>query len=137
MNTDKIFTYGLAELFGLFIFIFAVALYSRRDYYRKVFLNIHDDNPVIMLAALCELFIGIILIGLHGMEIFKFKLGITIICWLVFINSLFWLMMPEKMLATTKKIIKGRGLYLLVSLSIIFGLMLFFRSSELVIINYG
>lgn len=137
MNVTNIFTYGLAQIFGLFLFVFAVAIFSRRDYYRKIILNIKEDNPIIMLTATIGLLFGIILIGIHGGVLLHFRSYITVICWLIFINSLFWLMIPEKMLEMTKRVFNGRGFYILMFLLVFFGFMLFFRASELFIIRFG
>jgi hypothetical protein len=137
MNVANIFTFGLSQLFGLFLFVFAIVLFSRKDYYCDLFLNMKDDNPVIVLAATLGLFLGIILIGLHGSLVFHYKLVITILCWLIFIKSLFWLMLPEKMLLLTKQIFRGRGFYVLVTMLFIFGFVLIFRGSEIFIIKFG
>ncbi len=137
MNIATIFTFGLAHFFGLFIFILAVVLFSRKDYYCKIILNLKDDNPIIMLTATIGLLLGIILIGVHGGVFLQYRVLITILCWFVFINSLLWLMMPEKMLKLTKKMFKGRGFYIFISILLILGFLLVFRGSLIFITRFG
>ncbi len=137
METPAIFSFGLSQLFGLSLFIFAIVLFSRRDYYRKVILNTKEDNPIIMLTATVGLLFGIVLIGLHGDVLMYYKLRVTILCWLIFINSLFWLMLPEKMLRLTKKIVGSRGFYAVIAFLAMLGFLLVFRGSELFILKQG
>lgn len=136
MNVPGAFTFGLSQLFGLFLFVFAIVLFSRKDYYCALFLKIKDDNPVVMLAATIGLFVGILLIGIHGNVVIHYRIIVTVICWLIFINSLFWLMLPEKMLELTKKIFKGRGFYVMVAILIFLGFFIVFQGSELFIIRF-
>lgn len=137
MHTPLIFSYGLAQLFGLFLLIMAVVLISRRDYYRRVYENTKEDNPIIMLTATIGLIIGMLLIETHGVIELKQRLAVTIMCWMVFVNALLWLMMPEKMLAFTKKIIQGKGYFMVVGAIAVFGFWVLLRSSELFIFKEG
>lgn len=137
MNTPTIFSIGLTELFGLFFVIMAIVLLSRREYYQNVFNNTKNDNPIIMLTATIGLLIGMILIGLHGGFELKHRVAISIMCWLVFINGLLWLMIPETMLDLTKKIFNGKGFYAVAMFVGIFGVWLIIRGSELFIFKEG
>lgn len=137
MNVPIIFSIGLAELFGLFLFIIALVLFTRRDYYQNVFNNTKSNNPIIMLTAIIGLLAGMILIGVHGGFEFKYRAAISVICWLIFINALLWLMIPEKMLNLIKKTFNGKCFYGIVIFIGISGLWLIIRGSELFIFKEG
>lgn len=137
MHIPVVYSFGLAQLFALFLLIIALVLISRRDYYRRVYENTSEDNPIITLTAIIGLLIGMLLIQLHGVFTLERRVVVTILCWLVFINSLFWLMMPEKMLAFTKKILHGKGYYIFVGGIAFFALWILFRASELFIFKEG
>lgn len=137
MHTPLIYTYGLAQLFGLFLLIMAVVLISRRDYYRRVYENTSEDNPIIVLTSIIGLLVGMLLIQSHGVFVLQYRVVVTILCWLVFVNSLLWLMMPEKMLAFSKKVIHGKGYYIVVGGIAFFGFWVLLRASELFIFKEG
>ncbi|MDF1757518.1 MAG: hypothetical protein P1U74_04390 [Legionellaceae bacterium] len=135
MDTPLIYSFGLSQLFGLFLLIIGVVFLSRQQYYRDVFANTKPNNPIIMLTAIFGLFLGIVFTGTHNIIVFERRSIVTILSWLVLINSICWLMLPEKMLRLTQKIMTGSG-YTIVSLIIsLSGFWLLIRGSEIFIMK--
>ncbi|OGV28080.1 MAG: hypothetical protein A3E88_05330 [Legionellales bacterium RIFCSPHIGHO2_12_FULL_35_11] len=130
METPILYSLALSQFFGLFLLVVAIVGASRPEYYRKVFASVKDDNPIIMLTATCGMLLGIVLIGSHLVYGFNRRFYVTIFSWFVFINSIFWLMMPEKLMAITKKITKGKGYYAAILFIAFTGFWFLFRGGE-------
>lgn len=137
MNPPIIYSFALSQIFGLFLFIVAIIFVSRKDYYSNVFAKMKSDNPLIMFVAICCLLIGLILISTHGVYYFQYRLVVTIFCWLVFLNGLLWLMIPEKMLSIAAKIMQGKSFYIFTAFIALIGFWILFRGTEIFILKEG
>lgn len=135
MGTSVIYSLALSQLFGLFLLVVAIVGTSRQEYYRKVFADLKENNPIIMLTATAGMLIGIVLVGTHTIYGFNKRSYVTLFSWLIFVNSLFWLMMPEKMLSLTKKITSGKGYYVFLVLIGLTGFIFLLRGGEIFILQ--
>lgn len=125
MGIPVVYSFVLSQIFGLFLFIYAILMFSRPDLYRNRTLSFKSDSAVITIGGLIALFLSIALVVTHTIWVYKPRLIVTILCWIFFIKILLWLIIPEKMLKITHKIYKGVGYYILASFMLIFGILLF------------
>ncbi|OYV54669.1 MAG: hypothetical protein B7X00_01105, partial [Legionella sp. 21-45-4] len=65
------------------------------------------------------------------------RAALTLTVWSVLIKSVFWLLIPEKMLYYLKKIVSGRGYYVANLFFIVWGITLISRSLYLFYIHIG
>ncbi|MDP3705535.1 MAG: hypothetical protein Q8R24_06455 [Legionellaceae bacterium] len=106
-----IYSFSISQILGLFMVIMVVIMLNRREYYRKMILSLKSDNPIIFVVGTFNLLIGILLVYTHNIWEWKYLVGITVLCWVVFVNSVLWLAIPEKMLSLAKQIFAGYGYY--------------------------
>ncbi len=134
MVRQEYYTFLLSQIFGSFAFVVAVIFLARMQYYRKLVLQMHANDPIISVCSLVGLFLGIFLVVTHNVWELKRLVVVTIMCWLVLINAVSWLALPEKMLAMTKRIFSGNGYHWLIVCLLIFGILFIARSIELFIV---
>lgn len=114
----------LAQVLGLYMFIMAIIMLSRVDYYRKMLTSIKPDSLIIILTASSGLMLGILLVLLHNFWLWQSEVLITIIAWLILIKSLLWLACPEYMAKLGSKVYAGWGYYAATILTGIIGMIL-------------
>lgn len=128
MQAPGFYSFLLSQIFGFFIFILGFVLLTRPSYYRKLFedffKSLQPNRFIIFICSLFNLFLGIIMVDTHNLWVFKPSVYITILSWLMFVASLAWLCMPERMFHLWKKIWTGSGYYWMDVFLIIFGFMM-------------
>lgn len=137
MHIPVLYTFVLSQMFGLFALIIVIVMLNRREYYRKMIFALKANNPVIITTAMFSLILGIFLVYTHNIWELKYRVVVTTICWAIFVNSVFWLTVPEKMLAMMKRVFSGNGYYWLISLLGVVGCILLGRGVMLYILNYA
>lgn len=114
----------LGQILGLYMFIMAIVMLSRADYYRKMLTSIKPDSIIIVLTASSGLMLGIFLVLVHNIWIWESEVLVTIIAWLILIKSVLWLACPESMANYGRKIYAGWGYYAVAILTGIMGMIL-------------
>lgn len=117
-------TVVLEQIFGLYLFITAVILLSRVEFYRKVAKNMKPDSGAVCLSSSLGLLLGLFLVIIHNIWTFEPRIVVTILCWIVLIRAILWLSFPERMVALTKKTTAGSGYYVLVFIIAVIGVYL-------------
>jgi hypothetical protein len=135
MITSMLYSLELTEIFGLLFIIASIVLISRHDYYSGFFANLQSDNPAIIIGAIISLLIGVILVATHGVYALQYRAYISGLSWVVLINGLLWLLMPEKMTRATKIIMSGRRYYIITLIFLIIGFILLYRGSQIYMIK--
>ncbi|MDP3562076.1 MAG: hypothetical protein Q8R83_07865 [Legionellaceae bacterium] len=135
MSNSMLYSFVLSQILGLFLFIMAVILWSKRTFYRKILMDLKANDPVVFISSIFGLLIGIVLVDTHSIWLLKPRLIVTIACWIIFLKSLLWLAMPERMIALTKRICSGSGYNWGVLFLAIFGLLITVRGFQAVIIG--
>ena len=118
------YNYLTSEIFGLFIFMIAIIVMLRIDFYRKLILQLKANNPVITLASILGLLIGIFLVVHHNIWVLKPMISITCISWFILLGSILWLIKTEYMLALTKKTCAGIGYYWVMLVLLLLGMLM-------------
>jgi hypothetical protein len=115
------YSYFLSQVLGLFFFLLAVIVMMRLHFYRKLILELKVNNPVITLAGIFGLLMGILLVLTHNIWSFRASVWITFIAWLILLTSILWLIKTDYMLAITKKTCSGIGYYWVILLLLVIG----------------
>lgn len=137
MWTQQYYSFLLSQIFGAFLFIVSIIVMGRMYYYRKIILQLQPQDPCIPVAACFNLFMGIIFVVTHNVWALNRSTFITVLCWLILVNGLLWLAMPEQMLGSTKKVCAGTGYYWMIVICLLVGVMLLGRGMELFILYYS
>lgn len=113
----------LAQALGLFLLIMAIIMLSRAQYYKNLIQNLVLDNGVIFVGASFLLLLGLFFVIVHNIWVAEPRVIVTIISWLILIEAVLWLAIPEYMLELCKKIYAGPGYYIIAVIMTIIGLL--------------
>ena len=131
------YTYLLSQFIGLFMFVLAIIVMLRLQFYRKIILSLNANNPVLTLAALVGLALGLFLVLTHNIFSWSRATWVTGFSWVIFLGSVLWLLETKYMLSLTKKVCSGIGYYWVLVFLLVFGMIILARSAEFYITNYG
>ncbi len=130
------YNYLLALIFGLFMFSLAIVVMLRIDFHRKLILGLKANNPVIALASILGLLIGIVLVVTHNIWVLKPMVWLTGISWFILLGSILWLIKTEYMLRLTKKTCSGIGYYWVMLVLLLLGMTLISGAVRTYIIHH-
>jgi hypothetical protein len=117
----------LSQIFGLYCVILAIIMLSRAVFYRNLIAHMDLKYGTFIVASLFGLLLGLLLVGMHNVWVFKPRVLITLFCWFILVNSILWLSMPERMLVQLKRLYSGKGYYILYSVILALGCTLISR----------
>ncbi len=106
-------SFFLSQILGLYLIISAIIMWSRADFYRDLVRHIDLKHGTLIIGASFGMLLGLFLVDIHNIWVFKPRVVVTLFCWLVLVQSILWLSMPEKMLALMKRVYSGIGYYAL------------------------
>lgn len=135
MLSSNLHTYLLAQGFGLYFFIMAIILFSRREYYRVKLVQ-ESSYPSVLSCSLL-LFVGIFLVLLHNEWVLLPRVMVTVVCWTFLIRAVLLLAAPERMLAINRKICMGKGYYVCILIMGVLGVLLMTRGIYLYAVHAG
>jgi hypothetical protein len=121
---DSLYTLFLAQIMGLYMVIMPIILIQRRELYRNLLRGVDKPNLALMTGASIGLILGLILVDVHNIWVWKPQIVITLVSWLVLIKSILWLSMPERMLTLCKKMSKSPWLYVQLAITGLVGIFL-------------
>ena len=127
MFETKLISFILSQFIGLYVFIVAVSMFIRAREYRQLVNKMNPDSGTILLAGLMGLLLGLFLVGIHNVWVFKPIVFITLFCWLVLLVSMMCLVAPEKLVSMIKKRCAGSNYYVFASVMLFIGLLFFGR----------
>ncbi|WP_242601679.1 hypothetical protein [Legionella lansingensis] len=99
---------------------------ARTPFYRRLLVNATAEYATIVVFASFGLVVGIIMVLVHNFWIFEHLhiLIVTIIGWLILINSILWLAIPDTMAVYSKRACGGWGYYVIIVIMAIVGVIL-------------
>ncbi len=127
MFETKLISFILSQFIGLYAFIVAVIMFIRAREYRQLVNKMNPDSGTILLAGLMGVLLGLLLVGIHNVWVFKPIVFITLVCWLVLLVSIMCLVAPEKLVSMLKKLCAGSNYYVFASVMLFLGLLFFGR----------
>lgn len=120
-------SYIIAQVIGLYMVIMSVIMMARASYFREVISNLHAKDPAIMVFSSFGLMLGILLVCIHNHWVWEPQLLVTIISWIIFLKSLFWLVFSDGMLKMIQKRYAGASYYVISVIVLIYGILLLTR----------
>ena len=123
MFESKLLSFILSQFIGLYVFIVAVIMFIRARQYRQLVNKMKPDSGVMLLGGLIGLMLGLFLVGIHNVWVFRPIVCITLVCWLVLLLSILSLVSPELLVSITKKLCAGANYYVLSSIILFLGLL--------------
>ncbi|STX51802.1 Integral membrane protein (PIN domain superfamily) [Legionella busanensis] len=124
MTTGPLHSYIIEQVLGLYMLIMAIIMIARADYYRKVVRDLSADKNTVFVSAMFALIFGLIMVVIHNIWEWRFELLATIIAWVVLLKAIFWLALPEYMLALSRKVYKDNMYYVMAVIAGIIGIIL-------------
>ncbi|KTD62061.1 hypothetical protein [Legionella spiritensis] len=114
----------MAQIFGFYFLIIAIVMITRPRYYSSILTNLKDCRVTAFAAATFSLFIGLLLVITHNIWVFESEVIITIVAWLILIQSILWLSIPEKMMVWSHWYYSGVRYYITAIIMGIIGILL-------------
>jgi len=131
MVPELIHSFMISQIFGLYMIIIAIVMFSRVNHFRTMISKIQADDIALYISASFGLLLGIFLVDMHNLWVFKPRVLVTLLCWVILVKSIFWLAFPERMTKMSKKVIAGSGYYFSVLILLVWGIFLLARGSFL------
>lgn len=118
----------IEQVLGFYFLIMGIVFIARANYYRDVINDLQNHSALIVTIATFSLLLGIFLIVIHNIWIWRFEVIVTLIAWWITIKSLLWLSIPEKMCRFTQAVYNSGWAYYLISIVMaIIGILLLAR----------
>lgn len=117
-------TLVLAQLFGLYLFIMAIILACKADYYRAQINKIDPNSFGILLSGSFGLLLGLFLVSLHN---FWGGIRVDIVSlffWFIVIKSILVLSFPLEVVTYAQRMCNSNGYYLMVAIYGVLGMIL-------------
>lgn len=99
---------AIARVLGTLLLLLSTSLLVNRKFVQKKFDDSLKMGLLVLLSGIISLIIGLITLELNSVWSLDFRLIITLIGWLFFINGAFRLLFPQKALKLATKFIYSR-----------------------------
>ena len=120
-------SFVLSQFFGLYLLIVAIIMISRVHAYRRMAQKMDPESGTLVLVGLIGLLLGLFFVGIHNVWIFNPILIVTLLCWLTLMCSILLLSTPERMVDMIKRVFRGSGYYVLITVMALLGFVLLIR----------
>jgi len=94
----------ILQILGLILFVTGLGALLYPNHYRRLWQEFVQSRALVYSAGLAALAIGYLLIAFHGQWYLEWPVIITIFGWIVFIQGLVVVMLPEAFRKTARKI---------------------------------
>ena len=89
----------LAKVFGVYLIVTGVAVPLRRKELVPAVEQLFDNRPLVYIMSVFALVVGILLVVSHNVWVAGWPVVLTIFAWLVFLESIAYLLLPFEVLA--------------------------------------
>ncbi len=89
----------LAKVFGVYLMVTSVAVTLRRKELVPAIEQLFDNRPLVYIMSVFALVVGILLVVSHNVWVAGWPVVLTILAWLVFLESIAYLFLPFEVLA--------------------------------------
>lgn len=101
----------LAKAFAIYFVIMGLIMLIRRKVFQEALTQLTNNRGSIFLIAIVTLILGIILVLFHPEFTKDWRSVITVLCWLTLLKGIVNLLIPEKMLLISQKLLANRVFY--------------------------
>lgn len=101
----------LAKTLGLYILIMAIMMFAKEKKVKVIVKEICNNPALLFLSGCTTLIIGVLLIIVHNIWIFDWRVIITVVAWLTFIKGIIRTLFPHVSVRIMNKIMKKKSYY--------------------------
>lgn len=123
MLRANVISFILSQFLGLYSVIVAVIMFIRVRQYRELVQKMKPESGTLLLGGLFGLMVGLFLVGIHNIWVFKPIVYITVVCWAILLFSVLSLVSPDLLMVLMKKACSGSNYYVLASFLLMLGLI--------------
>ena len=117
----------LARVLGLYMTIIALALFINPDYF-TIFNGMINNLPLVILAGVISLVIGILLIVGHNIWVRDWRVVVTLVGWTVFLKGLVNTVFPNGVFSINHYIMTSNtAYYTSITVTLLIGLFLCYQ----------
>jgi hypothetical protein len=117
----------LGKIFGIYLVIVSIAIAIHIDQFILLVNAFITDKPLIFLSSFFTLILGIVLIVIHSVWEWSWRLLITIFSWIIFIKGICLLVYPQYLNSFTSVYAQNHDwLYSFAVINFIIGLILLY-----------
>lgn len=115
----------LSKVFGIYLLVGGLAYMVRRKYFMAVVHDFVSDRALRMILAVAELVAGLFLVLSHNMWDSWPERIVSFAGWMIVVEGVFYLFMPESVIKKVLKVFNTRGWYVVGGIvSILLGIYL-------------
>ena len=89
----------LAKVFGIYLMVTGVAVALRRKELVPAIEQLFDNRPLVYIMSVFALVVGLLLVVSHNIWVAGWPVVLTVLAWLVFLESIAYLLLPFAVLA--------------------------------------
>ncbi len=89
----------LAKVFGVYLIVTGITVPLRRKELVPAVEQLFDNRPLVYIMSVFALVVGILLVVSHNVWVASWPVVLTILAWLVFLESIAYLLLPFEVLA--------------------------------------
>jgi hypothetical protein len=114
----------LAQAFGLYLTISAIAMFVKRKRINAVIDGITTNPALLFVIAFITLILGILLILSHNIWVADWRVVITLLAWVTFIAGIVRLFFPEMIVKMANNVKSCSVYYTITTISLLVGVYL-------------
>ena len=114
----------LAQVMGLYFIIKGITIYIRRKQWVGIYQQFVDSHALAFVAGLVMVILGLLLVLVHTVIAFDWRILVTITAWTILWKGIFTLMLPVQLVQYLKFISKSPMVYLVALSEIVVGIIL-------------
>ncbi len=89
----------LAKVFGVYLIVTSIAVTLRRQEVVPAIEQLFDNRPLVFIMSVFAFVVGLLLVVSHNVWVAGWPVVLTILAWLVFLESMAYLLLPFEVLA--------------------------------------
>jgi uncharacterized membrane protein len=119
-------SYVFANLIGLYLLVIGIIFATRSEYYSNILRSVKLTTFNIVVTGLFTVFIGLFLVEHHNVWVFKPRVLMTLISWVILIKGLLFILIPEQMMTlyyrwvTPKRVLVSSVIYIILGFIMVF-----------------
>lgn len=122
--------YVFANLLGTFLVVLGLIFACRHNYYEKIFQQAKISGVSVIVLGIFFLWAGIYLLQNNNVWELDPRVALTLLSWLVFVTSIFMILMPDKAIQLFYWLMRGKNLVIMNLIFVVLGLLIVIDSAR-------
>ena len=127
-------SYVFANLLGLYLLVIGIIFATRPEYYSNILRSVKLTSFSMVVTGVLTIFIGLFLVEHHNVWVFKPRVIMTLISWVILIKGLLVTLIPEQMITLYYRWVTPKRLLVSSIIYIILGFIMVFDGARLLFI---